>query len=722
VAQLWCDGFDHYGSGSTGRTNMLSGAWAEVAATAQPNTPSWGARTGTYALRGGTTSEGTYARRSLGSDLATVIASFGYSLDMLPVGSDICMCALQSSLGNELASLRPTSDGRLRLYTYDVSNELLLVSTTAGPVFVAETWHEIEVKFALGSGTCTVQVDGTTVLTASGITWKARTEGTVTTAAQFLFGGRVTTGDAAQQWYDDVILRDTSGSRNNDLEGFALRVAYLGPISDDTTQGWTAHPRKKIGTGILDLTTADTSSTAAVSAADATALRLGAAEYTIEGFVRFRTLPTASNKAVLFGKWQETGDKREWQLYLGGPDLDAGYVTFRISTDGTSGTVTNVHSWPWSPDTDTWYHVAVVRTGTDNLLFIDGVQQGPPVADSATYFGGAATQVLGAEMSDATTVVSGTHFDGFMDEVRITNGFARYTSDFTPTTVAFGRNSTDDTHFSTVALLAGFDSGVVDESSYARTLTPRNAAAKFTVDDGDFNYQTIDQATPRDDTFIEADLLTAGNVYQLDDVPSADETVTLGATTYTFKGSVGTTANEVLIGATVADTLANLVAAITASAGSGTTYGSDTVANTDATATTLPDSQIQATALTAGSAGNAIATTETTADGAWLHGATLSGGQDIPTYSEFFFDRLATDATILRAVSLVHRGFKGSAGTAKIKVSLVDVSDNVALGTERTLTTTPTWREEVIDTDPTTSGGLTPLMLLGARVRVDRTE
>jgi hypothetical protein len=715
MAVLWMESFDLYG---TSTDAALAGAWAAFGSNITIGAPTYLARTGPYALK---VAQSTGARRVLGGDFATIIAAFGYSTESLPGDNNTRLIEILASDASPIGWIGITSDGRLFLAAPTAASAGVTVATTGSPVILASTWHHIEVKFAVTAGTLTLKVDETTVLTASGFGGYFKAFGGVaeTTCAQVRFGA--SGGGAANAWYDDIILRDTTGTFNNDFEG-DLRVATLFPTADGDTQGWTAHPRKKIGTGILDLTTAATSSTAAVSAADATALRLGAAEYTIEGFVRFRNVPTTTDKAVLFGKWQETSDLREWQLYLGGPDLDAGFLTFRISTDGTSGTVTKVHSWPWSPDTDTWYHIAVVRSGTDNLLFIDGVQQGPPVADSATYFGGAATQVLGAEMSSSSAVVSGTHFDGFMDEVRITNGVARYTTDFTPTTVAFGRSVGTDASFASVALLAGFDAGVTDESSFARTLTARNSAARFAVDDGDFAYQTIDQAVPRDDTFIEADLLTASNIYQLDAVPSAGETVTLGAVTYTFRAAVGTTANEVKIGADVAATLSNLVAAITAGTGSGTVYGSDTVANADATAATLPDSQIQATAVTPGAAGNAVATAETTADGAWLNGATLTGGADIPTFSEFTFDRLSQDTTILRSLSLVYRGFKSTAGTAKVKVSLVDVDDNVDLGTERTMTTTPTYYQEIFDTDPTTGGGLTPLLLLGARVRVDRTE
>jgi flagellin len=70
--------------------------------------------------------------------------------------------------------------------------------------------------------------------------------------------------------------------------------------------------------------------------------------------------------------------------------------------------------------------------------------------------------------------------------------------------------------------------------------------------------------------------------------PAAADTVTVGTTTYTFEAalSAGGTANQVLVGGSVQQSLINLAAAINATSGqSGTEYGIGTVANTQAHAT-----------------------------------------------------------------------------------------------------------------------------------------
>jgi hypothetical protein len=72
--------------------------------------------------------------------------------------------------------------------------------------------------------------------------------------------------------------------------------------------------------------------------------------------------------------------------------------------------------------------------------------------------------------------------------------------------------------------------------------------------------------------------------------PAVDETVTIGATTYTWKSTVSTTANQVKIGADFRESMVNLAAAINASSvdgtGSGVRYGSSTTANASCTAVT----------------------------------------------------------------------------------------------------------------------------------------
>lgn len=101
--------------------------------------------------------------------------------------------------------------------------------------------------------------------------------------------------------------------------------------------------------------------------------------------------------------------------------------------------------------------------------------------------------------------------------------------------------------------------------------------------------------------------------------------VVIGGTTYTLSASVADP-NDVLIGATAADTAANLAAAINADAGAGTLYGTGTTANASASAT-VAGAVVTVTALVGGVAGNSVATTRTGTACVW-GAATLTGGVD----------------------------------------------------------------------------------------------
>ena len=109
--------------------------------------------------------------------------------------------------------------------------------------------------------------------------------------------------------------------------------------------------------------------------------------------------------------------------------------------------------------------------------------------------------------------------------------------------------------------------------------------------------------------------------------PTDGDTITIDGVAYTFKTTLTSAAGDVLIGATVAATQNNLVAAVNATAGgAGSTYGSLTVAHPTVSAGAFASAAATFTARTAGTAGDSIATTETFTSSAnvW-QAATLSG-------------------------------------------------------------------------------------------------
>jgi hypothetical protein len=80
-----------------------------------------------------------------------------------------------------------------------------------------------------------------------------------------------------------------------------------------------------------------------------------------------------------------------------------------------------------------WYHMAIVRNGTTTTIYRDGTSVGS-ATDTTTYTATAANFYVGGGTS---TGFNGGFFNGYIDDLRITKGFARYTANFTPPTAPF---------------------------------------------------------------------------------------------------------------------------------------------------------------------------------------------------------------------------------------------------------------------------------------------
>jgi hypothetical protein len=142
-------------------------------------------------------------------------------------------------------------------------------------------------------------------------------------------------------------------------------------------------------------------------------------DFTIECWAYFNSLGVAQ---TLLGKWGNTN--RAWLFSVD----SATQLTFAL---GNNGGYSTLFSRAMSISTNTWNHFAVCRAGTTIYQFVNGVQAGATGTSSANC---SATQVTAVGINTDGNVYS---VNGYIDEARITKGVARYTSNFTPPTVAF---------------------------------------------------------------------------------------------------------------------------------------------------------------------------------------------------------------------------------------------------------------------------------------------
>jgi hypothetical protein len=711
MSQIWMDGFDHYGGDEA---LMLDGAWAEVLGTgATLAAPSFGARTGTFCLRSRqNTSNDNFFRRVLGADFDTLFVGFGLYLSKIPNGADdFYPIQFRTNTNTKIATMTIRSDGGLAFRSDGNSGTIL--GQTTGPVLVAGSWQFVEVGIFRSDtvGTFEIRVGGVTVLSLSALDLG------LLDIAQLVVNGNDLPGTTANVYMDDLIVRDETGTTNNTFMG-DLRVATLQPVANGAAQGWATRSIQKLDIGVMDFLD-DTNADKGLSYLDDAVFEVGSGDFCLEDSIRFTDTIGDDDFVTLFSKWRESTDERSWRLILNGANL-GGNLVWQTCTDGLATDVVDVISFPFVPIPDRWYDFAVDRETGVLMLLQDGVQLGVDTVDVRAYHDNAASLFVNGSQNGINSTIDDESVNGWMDGFRFTVGSSRYRANYTPATAALPADLGGDPLYDFVELLLNFDNALnIDESANAFSGTLMNGAAILFPADS-IAYQTINELTPDDNNFVEASLVPAEGTLTFTDQPLDTETVTLGATTYIFQTVLVDVADNVLIGATTADSLDNLRAAVNHEAGEGTLYGTGTVANLSAALSDLPGDQLLATALTAGTAGNTITSTETLTDGAWSN-ATLLGGLDIPTFSDFVVSALPAEVTGIRSVAIVGRSRKTDGGASELTHSFVTSDLSSAAGVAHVMTLSPVYYEDTYEQDPSTAGNLTPSSINGSMIRLDRT-
>lgn len=141
-------------------------------------------------------------------------------------------------------------------------------------------------------------------------------------------------------------------------------------------------------------------------------------DYTIEAWIRFNGSP--SGIQTIISHYLNTGNQRAWRLLYDATAGQLQFLTYRNT--GAGNTTPDSKVAAWSPSADTWYHVAAVRSGTTDKLYADGNRLTEATAATGPI-NAAAELAIGAINSSGFT----QFFNGWIDDVRITKGVARYT-------------------------------------------------------------------------------------------------------------------------------------------------------------------------------------------------------------------------------------------------------------------------------------------------------
>lgn len=140
----------------------------------------------------------------------------------------------------------------------------------------------------------------------------------------------------------------------------------------------------------------------------------GTGDFTIDLWVRFSAINQFNNLV-------DRGNSARFELRVRG---DTNVLD--VFLEGVD------YTFSWTPVINTWYHVAVTRSSSILRAFINGTQIGTSQNSSENIDG--TNQVLVGNADDGTFTLG---LNGWIDELRITKGVARWTSNFTSPTLAY---------------------------------------------------------------------------------------------------------------------------------------------------------------------------------------------------------------------------------------------------------------------------------------------
>lgn len=237
--------------------------------------------------------------------------------------------------------------------------------------------------------------------------------------------------DGAEYLSDVLEVEAVEGDGDPYWDNVVALLHFDGDYTDETGRVWsqtgeflTSEDEKVFGsasayfppTGLRGLTTPSTPD-----------LNLGGDDFTVECWINPRIRTRQLNICGLYGY---SYNRRSWDfLYETG---DGGTLKFRMDNDGIAPVTNVVSAIMGTGMLNKWTHVAVTREGNVFRMFFDGVTVSERTFSIVAFENLIDPVVFG---TSGPNIVNS--WDGYIDELRITKGVARYTEDFPPPTEPF---------------------------------------------------------------------------------------------------------------------------------------------------------------------------------------------------------------------------------------------------------------------------------------------
>jgi len=221
--------------------------------------------------------------------------------------------------------------------------------------------------------------------------------------------------------------------------------AFTPPTSPATAITNTSLLLNYVNGGIYDNAMQNNLITVGNAQISTTQSKFGGASMYFDGSGDYLVTNIPSNNVYTFGSGDFTIEFWLYSVNFSSPVNLQIVVDFRpTSTDGlypciyfTSGQIfyyvssTNVITGT-TLSSSQWYHIALSRSGTNTKLFVNGTQVGSTYTDSNNYLCGLNRPAIGCR----GFLLGENSYNGYIDDLRITKGYARYTANFTAPTAA----------------------------------------------------------------------------------------------------------------------------------------------------------------------------------------------------------------------------------------------------------------------------------------------
>ena len=319
----------------------------------------------------------------------------------------------QFSTDSDNLDINTTSAGTVSYYNGSVS------TTSAAGLVKTYAWNHIAMVRA--SGTVTIYVNGTSAVT------QASTPNT-TTARVLNIGGQ------ANSWLTGYI------SNLRLVKGTAVYTTTFTPSTSPltaitNTQLLTCQSNKFIDNSTNPVTLTITG-TPLVKTFNPFKQNTGKSLY-FDGTGDYCFAPTNSLYAFGTGDFTieawiyrtDTGVQRAIVDTRGGSGVGIlFYITSNNVLNAFDSTSVYISSTATIP-ANQWVHVAIARSGTSTKLFINGTVDGSISNDTRNYINGAGGLLIGRQYGSTTN-----DWNGYIKDLRITKGYARYTANTAPPT------------------------------------------------------------------------------------------------------------------------------------------------------------------------------------------------------------------------------------------------------------------------------------------------